>query len=270
MDIEFNDVLAALGEAGARVCQIDASEGSAGNLSVYMGWEIVPGDRFPVVERITLPAAVPEMAGGWVVITGSGRRLREISKSPESNLGCVKIEEGGQTGLLYTSPKKLFTRLTTEFNSHLMVHHDQVHLNGVRFHSVVHAQPMHLTYLTHIPRYQDWLYLNQHVMRWEPEAIIQFPDGIGYVPFCVPGSKEMMEGNIQALRKHSIAVWAKHGVMSRSNVSPKQATDKIEYAETGARYEYMNLAAGEQSQGLSVAEIKQICQAFNIQQQIFA
>ena len=26
---------------------------------------------------------------------------------------------------------------------------------GTNFHAVIHAQPMHITYLSHVPRYQD-------------------------------------------------------------------------------------------------------------------
>jgi len=66
-----------------------------------------------------------------------------------------------------------------------------------------------------------------------------------------------------------VVVWCKHGVMARSDQSVKRAADRVEYAETGARYEYMNLANGEQGEGLTDAEIRAICTAFNIQQTIF-
>jgi ribulose-5-phosphate 4-epimerase/fuculose-1-phosphate aldolase len=69
--------------------------------------------------------------------------------------------------------------------------------------------------------------------------------------------------------RHRIVVWAKHGVMARSDVSVKRAGDRIEYAETGARYEYMNLANGEQGVGLTAEEIRGICAAFDIKQTIF-
>jgi rhamnulose-1-phosphate aldolase len=57
--------------------------------------------------------------------------------------------------------------------------------------------------------------------------------------------------------------------MARSDQSVKRAADRVEYAETGARYEYMNLTNAEQGEGLTAAEIRAICAAFNIQQTIF-
>jgi rhamnulose-1-phosphate aldolase len=159
--------------------------------------------------------------------------------------------------------------VTSEFNSHLAVHYDQILSTGTNFHAIIHAQPVHLTFLSHIPRYQDEKYLNTHLLRWQPETIINLPEGIGFIPFRLPGSPELMAGNVEALRKHRIVIWAKHGVMSRSDLTVKRAADRIEYGETAARYEYLNLAVGEIGQGLSSEEMRNICKAFNIHQSIF-
>jgi len=266
---ELDELIEVIGEAGQRISEIEASEGAAGNISIYIGWPIEPRRRFPITETIELPLSVPELASKAFLVTGSGRRLREIIHAPTANLGCLVVAEGGRTGQLHTSPGRLFTQLTSEFNSHLAVHADQVCLTGTNFHAVVHAQPLHLTYLSHIPRYQDERYLNQHLLRWQPELIVQLADGIGYIPFAVPGSQNLMNANIQALRNHRLVVWGKHGVMARSDLSVKRASDRIEYAETGARYEYMNLVNGEMAEGLSAEEVRAICAAFQIQQEIF-
>jgi rhamnulose-1-phosphate aldolase len=159
--------------------------------------------------------------------------------------------------------------VTSEFNSHLAVHYDQFQATGTNFHAVIHGQPIHLTYLSHIPRYQDKQYLNTHLLRWQPETIINLPEGIGFIPFEVPSSNELMAGNIASLRKHRIVIWAKHGVMARSDVSVKRAADRVEYAETAAKYEYLNLGVGEIGTGLSVNEIRAICKTFDIKQDIY-
>ena len=49
----------------------------------------------------------------------------------------------------------------------------------------------------------------------------------------------------------------------------KRACDLIEYAETGARYECLDLANGGQAQGLTDAEVRAVCAAFGIKQSIF-
>ena len=266
---ELDELMTLIGEAGERLSEIEASEGAAGNISVYMGWAIDPRRRFPIVETIELPVPLPELAGGSFLVSGSGRRLREIIHDPAANLGFVTVDEGGQTARLYSSPRRLFARLTSEFNSHLAVHADQVKLTGTNFHTIIHAQPPHLTYLSHVTRYRDERYLNRHLLRWQPEMIVNLPEGLGCVPFQLPGSPELMAATVESLRTHRVVLWCKHGVMARSDQSVKRAADRVEYAETGARYEYMNLANGEQGEGLTADDIRAICAAFGIQQDIF-
>ena len=74
---DLDELLADMGKAGHRLSQIDASEGSAGNISVYVGWHIEPRRHFPKVEELPLPVAAPVRAPiSWVTA-----RLNVISTS---------------------------------------------------------------------------------------------------------------------------------------------------------------------------------------------
>jgi rhamnulose-1-phosphate aldolase len=266
---ELDDLLKMMGEAGSHLAEIEASEGAAGNISVCLRWPIEPRTRFPLLSEIELPQPVPELAGATFLVTGSGRRLREIVDEPTASIACIVVNDGGTTGRVYTSHHRRFERVTSEFNSHLAVHYDQISASNTNFHAVIHAQPVHLTYLSHIPRYQDEQYLNTHLLRWQPETIINLPEGIGFIPFRIPSSPELMAANVESLRIHRIVLWAKHGAMARSDVSVKRAADRVEYAETAAKYEYLNLSDGELAEGLSPDEIRAICKTFHVQQDIF-
>lgn len=261
---DLEEILAAMGTAGDRIAHMDASEASAGNISVFMAWNPEVRRRFPLAEEIVLPLPAPALAGTTLLVTGSGRRLRDIQCDPEANVGAVLVHEGGLTATLHTSPRRLFKHLTSEFNSHLAVHQDQVAARGLTFHAVVHAQPPYLTMLSHIPAYRSEEVFNARIVRWEPESIVALPQGIGVLDFMVPGSEELMRNNVESLRKHMIVLWSKHGVMARSDVSVTNAVDKIEYAETGAKYEYMNLAIGGVGEGLRLEELFAVKQAFQV------
>lgn len=266
---DLDELLELMGEAGLRISEINASEGAAGNLSMYIGWSVDPRRKFPNMQSIQLPVEVPHLAGGAVLMSGSGRRLREIIDDPALNLGFVVIDEGGQTGKLYTAPGKLFARLSSEFNSHLAIHEDQVAQTGTNYHSVVHAQPRYLTYLSHVPQYREEVYCNRQLLRWEPELIVNLPEGIGIVPFQIPGTAALMDATVKSLRSHRIVVWCKHGVVARSDLSIKRAADRVEYAEAAAHYEYLDLANHRMADGLSVEEIRAICETWDVQQDVF-
>jgi ribulose-5-phosphate 4-epimerase/fuculose-1-phosphate aldolase len=158
----------------------------------------------------------------------------------------------------------LVARVTSEFNSHLAVHNDQIARSGTNFHALIHAQPPHLTYLSQIPAYRDQAIINQRLLRWEPETIVNLPEGIGVLPYRLPGSPAMMEANLQGLRAYRIVLWSKHGVMARSDQSVTKAADRIEYAETAALYEYMDLVNGSQAEGLTVDELREVVRAFDV------
>jgi rhamnulose-1-phosphate aldolase len=265
----LHDLLEQIGQAGRRLAEIEASEGAAGNISVCLRQPFALDNDFPESSPFSLPQPAPGLAGAMLIVSGSGRRLREILDDPAAHLACVQVNADGVSAQLRTAPRRRFARISSEFNSHLAVHHDHMRASGVDFHTVIHAQPLRLTYLSHIPRYADFHYLNTHLLRWQPESIVNLPEGIGFMPFRVPGSSDMMAGNLELLRRHKVVVWAKHGVMARSSHSVKHAADLVEYAETAAKYEYLNLCAGEIGEGLSHAEIRAICAAFNVRQDIF-
>ena len=262
---DLDEFLAAIGAAGQRASELAASEGAAGNISICIGWPIEVRKRFPLVEPLDLPLPAPALAGMQVIVSGSGRRLRDIHTDPAANLGVVAIDADGRTGRLYTSPQRLFAHVTSEFNSHLAVHNDQVERTGSNFHALIHAQPPHLTYLSHIPAYRNQDFFNRRMLRWEPETILNLPEGIGMLPYSLPGSPAMMEANLAGLRQYRIVVWAKHGVMARSDLSVTKAADRIEYAETAALYEYMDLMNGGQAEGLTAEELREIVRAYNIE-----
>jgi rhamnulose-1-phosphate aldolase len=261
---DLEEILTSIGAGGDQVAVIDASEGAAGNISVCIGWPIEVRRHFPIVEEIQLPQPAPHLAGHVVIVTGSGRRLREIHMNPSANLGAVRISADGKSGTLHTAPTRLFERVTSEWNSHLAVHDDNVERTGTNFHAIVHAQPPKLTYLSHIAAYSDEAYLNRQLLRWEPETIVNLPAGIGFLPFMVPGSAALMAANVASLRTHRIVLWAKHGVMARSSISVKRAVDRIEYAETGANYEYMDLLNGGKAEGLTIDQLRAVVAAFDV------
>lgn len=260
----LDDLLASIGEAGLRASRINGSAGAAGNISILVGWPLEVRRRFPLEQPFPLPEPMPELAGQTLLITGSGRRLRDIHANPEGNLGAVAISEDGQSARLWTSPRRLFERVTSEFNSHLAVHRDQVARTGTNFHALLHAQPPHLTYLSHIPAYREQRYLNQRLMRWEAETIVNLPEGIGVLPFYLPGSDALMEANVEGLRGHRVVLWSKHGVMARSDVSVARAADRIEYAESAALFEYMDLLSGGKGEGLTRDELREIVKTYDV------
>lgn len=267
--LELNLLLSQLGQVGRRLSDIGAAEGAAGNLSVCFREQLDVTICFPNMQIIELPVPAPDLAGATLIVSGSGRRLRDIFDAPAANLACILVESGGRTSKMFTAPDCQFKRVTSEFNSHLAVHHDQMRSRDLKLHAIVHAQPLYLTYLSHLADYQDEEYLNRHLLRWQPETILNFPEGIGVLPFLLIGSAQLTVETMLALRDHHMVIWSQHGVMARADGSMSHALDLIEYAETAAHYEYLNLTSGSRSEGLAPEHLREVARSWNIRQNIF-
>lgn len=265
---DISDVLESMGAAGQRLNELDAIEAGAGNLSCAVNWDADLA-LFGSVTEIDLPATVPHLAGYTVLVTGSGCRLRDVAVDPLANVGAVVVHEGGRAATLHYWKDGNFARPTSEFNSHLAVLDDQIAARGVPFISLIHAQPPHLVMLTHDDAYQSSESFSRAILRWEPESIVQLPEGVCFLPFMVPGSDELMDNNVRGLRSRVMTIWAKHGLMVRSDVSPLAACDKVDYAETGARYEFSNSLSGGRGRGLSDEEIRRVVDAFDLQTSLY-
>ena len=121
--------------------------------------------------------------------------MLEIIDEPTASVECILINGGGRTGTLFTSPHRRFERITGEFNSHLAVHSGRIVSSGGSFHALVHAQPRGI-HLSRVPRNQDKSYLTTHLLHRQPGTISNVPEGIGFVPFTIPGSPELTPAHV--------------------------------------------------------------------------
>jgi rhamnulose-1-phosphate aldolase len=153
-------------------------------------------------------------------------------------------------------------------NTHLALHCRHAERNGP-IHTVIHAQPLHLTFLSHLEDCRDTMGMNTHILRWHSELIPLLYDGVGVAPFLVPGSDALMEATLELSERHRVIVWSRHGAISRVSGSVKRACDLIEYAETGARYEFMNLQIGGKAEGISIQDLRNLCKEIGVEQTVF-
>jgi rhamnulose-1-phosphate aldolase len=253
------------GEAGVRLSQLGASEGAAGNISLFLP-EQTPRlatllkQRFPAAEAYALPDPW-RLPPGALLVTGSGTRLRDAAAHLDAVL-CIIVVRGDGTTRLHRSPAHE-VRPTSEIDSHAAVHATML-VGAPSVHAVVHAQPPKLTWLSHIRIYQTLGRLNRQLLRWQPETLVAIPEGIGVLPFETPGTPAQGAATAAAMQHFRLVVWARHGVIARSPLGPLAAADLVDYAEAAASYEVTDLLAGRQADGLSLAELRAIAERYGV------
>lgn len=254
-----------IGRVGKLLHGQGAAEGGAGNISLFLPAETTGLRgfclaRFPRADDYFMPGEV-RLPHGTLLVTGTRRRLRDILDEPDAVLAAIQIETDGSAWLHRSKNHNVSP--TSEIDSHIRIHATQL-AGAPRISAVVHAQPPNITYLSHIPEYRDQGRFNRQLYRWQPETIAMLPNGIRVLKFEIPGTSHQGELTEDAMVRHQILVWAKHGVVARSTEGPMGALDLIEYVEAAATYERYDIQAGRPADGLTLDEMRAIAQRFQV------
>lgn len=158
----------------------------------------------------SLDAAVPVLSGAYFLVTGSGRYMRNVILAPEENFGLICIHaDGCGYDILWGLEKD--AKPTSELPSHLMNHASRMSVTSGKCKVVYHAHPASITALTYtIPA--DAKTLTRILWQSETECAVVFPEGVGIVPWMVPGKTDIAIATSKLVKEFPAVVWAFHGV----------------------------------------------------------
>jgi rhamnulose-1-phosphate aldolase len=232
------------------------AERNAGNVSVDVTekYEHKKGSARSV--KVETVITHPELAGRCFLVTATGARFRDIAKKPEEHVVVGRIADDLSGYQVILGAQKDGSIPTSEFPSHLGVH---AHLrrNDPTKKAVLHTHPDHLLALTHVGRYLSTETLSHLLWSMHPEMKIVMPDGVGFVPYCVPGSEELAEATVGVLKRHRLVLWEKHGCVAVGR-DVFDAFDLIDTAEKSAKVFLMVKSAGFDPDGLTEAQLSEL------------
>ena len=187
-------------------------ERNGGNLSYRIKSEEVESVKEELSPKEWQPigTSVPELAGEYFLVTGSGKYMRNISIKPEDTICLIELDENGEQyricwGLVNGG------RPTSELPSHLMNHEVKKIVTDGRYRVIYHAHPANTIALTFVLPLNDEVFTRE---LWEmaTECPVVFPDGIGVVPWMVPGGRDIAVATSKLMKEYDVAIWAHHGM----------------------------------------------------------
>lgn len=202
-----------------RMCQDGFDQGwherNGGNLT----YRIKEEDLSPVSqllktdgEWLQIGTEVPTLANEHFLVTGSGKYFRNVSLDPEKNIAIILIDE---TGTKYQIQWGLSDggRPTSELPSHLMNHAVKKEVSGGKHRVIYHAHTTNTIALTFVLPLKDEVFTRE---LWEmaTECPVVFPDGIGVVPWMVPGGRAIAVETSKLMKQYDVAIWAHHGMFA--------------------------------------------------------
>ena len=129
---------------------------------------------------------------------------------PENNICIIKLDETG-TKFKIVWGLKSGGRPTSELPSHLMnLAVVKKRTNGL-FRIVYHCHATNVIALTFVLPLKSDIFTRE---LWEmaTECPVVFPDGVGVVPWMVPGGKDIAIATSKLMEKYDVAIWAHHGI----------------------------------------------------------
>lgn len=254
-------VLSDLAATAALLWERGWAERNAGNLSCDVT-ELVPA-----APEAATPTPVPaevafgELAGRRLLVTAAGSRMRDLAREPDVGCGIVQFTEGGAGFVVIRrGAEGAAFAPTSELPAHLAIH-AALRRRRAPQRAVVHSHPTELLALSHDPRLADTARLNRALWAMHPEAVVVVPDGVGFVPYRMPGGAAQGAAAGEAMERHDVALWAKHGAVA-VGADFGGAFDLLDTANKAARMLLLCRAAGYEPEGLSDAEVEALRRAY--------
>ncbi|MCR5716356.1 MAG: rhamnulose-1-phosphate aldolase, partial [Lachnospiraceae bacterium] len=140
-------------------------------------------------EWIDIGASVPDLAGEFFLVTGTGKYFRNIIVDPEACIGIIEVDPQGEKYRIRWG----FVEgglPTSELPTHLLNHAVKKRVTNGKHRIIYHAHTTNVIALSFVLPLKDEVWTRE---LWEmaTECPVVFPEGIGVIPWMVPGGRDI-------------------------------------------------------------------------------
>ena len=195
----------------ANMYRLGWDERNGGNISYLLDESEVAEylDLSNVKRVLPLGFDAKSLAGKIFIVTGSGKYFKNVSDSPETHLGIVRISADGQNAELLWGYED-GGKCTSEFPAHLMSHMARLAVDPEN-RVVMHTHPTNTLAMNYVHELDDKKF--SHTL-WEmcTECIVIFPEGVGVLPWMLCGTNAIGEATAAKMKDFRIVIWGMHGI----------------------------------------------------------
>ncbi|MGG1878059.1 rhamnulose-1-phosphate aldolase [Paenibacillus cisolokensis] len=236
-------------------------ERNGGNVSYILSEDEV-GEYIDIhhVQRIIKPAfPVHELRGKYFIVTGSGKYFKNMLSEPGANLGVLRVSaDGEQLELLWGLNHGAVP--TSELASHFLSHIERLKADPSH-RAVIHNHATHTIAMTFIHQLDEKAF-TKTLWSMCSECIVVFPEGIGILPWMVPGSNAIGRATAEKMKAHRAVIWPHHGIFAAGS-SIDEAFGLIETVEKAAEL-YMLVSGKDIQQRITDQQLADLAEAFQV------
>ena len=239
-------------------------ERNGGNVSLRVDAEDIKPYRqhFTSVREMELGEAVAELSGQLFLVTGTGKYFRNTALDPEDHLGLIEVAPDGRSVRIlwgfggYGNP-------TSELSAHLNSHRTRQTVTAGKHRVIMHCHATNLIALSYVLDLTSAAF-TRALWEMSTECLVVFPEGIGVLPWKVPGTPTIGEATATAMQKHPLVLWPFHGIFG-SGSTLDETFGLIDTAEKAGEILVKVLSMGGQRQSISTQELKDLAVRFQVQ-----
>lgn len=251
-----------IAEVAGYLWQRGWAERNGGNISVNVTEYIT--DEYknaPALQTgIKLPRKVEGLANNFFYVTGTGKRMRYVAKDPLANGAILRVSADGET---YDIIADEVIMPTSELPSHFTIHNHMRTVLKKDTKVVCHTHPTDLIALTHNKELLDSKKISYLLWSMIPETRAFCPNGLGIIPYRMPGGLDLADESIKLLDRFDVVMWEKHGIVAVGD-EMIETFDMIDTLSKAAQIYFYAKQAGFEPEGVPNEDMDAMAEVFNL------
>ncbi|MGN7043112.1 rhamnulose-1-phosphate aldolase [Bacillus safensis] len=246
----------------ANLYRLGWDERNGGNISYLLKEDEVAEylDVHDVKRTVPMIFAGTELAGKYFIVTGSGKYFKNVIDDPAANLGIIRITEDGKSlDILWGLEEGGVP--TSELPSHLMSHIERLKADP-NHRVIMHCHATNLIGMT-FTHSLDEAAFTKTLWQMCTECIVVFPEGIGIIPWMVPGTDSIGEATAAKMKDVRSVIWPHHGIFG-AGTTMDETFGLIETAEKAAEVYTVVCAQGSVKQTITDQQLQDLADAFGV------
>jgi len=238
-------------------------ERNGGNVSLRLLTE----DLAPYREQLQPSAEIPigetiaGVGGQTFLVTGSGKFFRNVQLNPEENLCVIQVSADGSLYQILWGLRGGGVP-TSEISAHLKSHEVRQQETQGANRVIMHCHATNLIALTYVLPPTSAA-ITRALWEGSTECLVVFPEGVGLLPWIVPGTSTIGAATAESMRKHPLTLWPFHGIFG-SGANLDEAFGLIDTAEKAAEVLVKVLSMGGMKQSIRTQELRDLAARFQV------
>ncbi len=230
-------------------------ERNGGNVTLRLTPEEVSayaGDFYAEPRCIELTKPAPALANDWFLVTGSGKFFRNVQLDPADCLALLQVDDKGLSYKIHWGLSNGGLP-TSELAAHFQSHSVRKHVTNGVDRVIMHCHATNFMALSYVVNLDAARFTR---LLWEgsTECLVVFPDGVGILPWMVPGTDGIGQATADQMASHSIVMWPFHGIFG-AGPNLDDAFGLIDTAEKSSEVVVKALSMGGIRQSITTEQL---------------